>query len=305
MKTICYVGTKGGTGKTSLAFATGLEAAKHGSVYFVDADPQKSLTELCHRREVKGKDLFEDNPSLLEDVGSLVSAVETLKRTGFGRDFIVADTPGSMMPVIRDAIAAADCVVLPIQESPLDIFAQEDAVQYILEAGKKDVAFFVMNRIDPSSNVKDFVARISPIFPNPPVKIAQRLIYARALIKGPSLKTNPLKKYRNFGRPSKKFSGRVKSMKGISLLTGAQKSLGRDADDRSQAEIRAQAPDGHARRKSGRLHQILWRATDAKKAQLQRLADRLSIGQLQPVSYTITMERALDALERELKGTSK
>ena len=94
-------------------------------------------------------------------------------------------------------------------------------------------------------------------------------------------------------------------MKSVSLLTGEQKSLGRDAHTRDQDEVKAQArvsPDGHARRKTGRSHQILWRATDAKKAQLQRLADRLSIGQLQPVSYTVTMERALDALERELKG---
>jgi chromosome partitioning protein len=162
-----------------------LEAAKHGSVYFVDIDPQKSLTVLCHRRDVKGKDLFEDNPALLGDVGSLGSAVETLKRTDFGRDFIVADTPGSMMPVIRDAIAAADCIILPIQESPLDLFAQEDAVQYIIEAGKRDIAFFVMNRIV-SPNINEFIAHISPVFPNPPVRIAQRLTYARALTKGRS-----------------------------------------------------------------------------------------------------------------------
>jgi hypothetical protein len=32
------------------------------------------------------------------------------------------------------------------------------------------------------------------------------------------------------------------------------------------------------------------------------LARRLSIGQLQPVSYSVTMEKALDALERELSG---
>jgi hypothetical protein len=95
------------------------------------------------------------------------------------------------------------------------------------------------------------------------------------------------------------------SMKEISLRTGDQKSLGRDAHAREQDETKAQAnvsPDGHARRKTGRTHQILWRATDAKKAQLQRLADRLSVGQLGQVSYTLTMELALDALEEKLKA---
>ena len=39
-----------------------------------------------------------------------------------------------------------------------------------------------------------------------------------------------------------------------------------------------------------------------KKEQLQRLADRLSIGQIEKVSYTTVMERALDALEEKLRG---
>jgi chromosome partitioning protein len=193
MKTIAFVATKGGTGKTSLAFALGIEAAKRGSVYFIDVDPQASLTELCKRREVKRgagqKHMSEnqtENPALLTDVASLTNAVASLKRTKFERDFIVADTPGSMMRVIRNAIEAADCLILPVQESPLDVLAQEDAAQYIIEAGRRDAAFFVMNRIDPSSKIDDLTARLGPVFPNPPVRINQRLIYARALIAGKS-----------------------------------------------------------------------------------------------------------------------
>ena len=78
--------------------------------------------------------------------------------------------------------------------------------------------------------------------------------------------------------------------------------------DRSEAEATVQAaaiPSGTARRKKGRSNQILWRATDAKKEQLQRLAERLSIGQIEKVSYTTVMERALDALEEKLRGAAQ
>jgi chromosome partitioning protein len=183
MKTIAFVATKGGTGKSSLCFGAGIEAAKRGSVYFVDMDPQRSLTEICARRR---NELFEKNPALLADVVSLPEGIATLKRTHFERDYLLVDTPGSMMKVIKDAIAVADCIILPVQQSPLDILAQEDAAHYILEAGKQDVAFFVMNRIQGQAKTGDLVARIKTVFPNPPVKINQRIVYANALISGKS-----------------------------------------------------------------------------------------------------------------------
>jgi chromosome partitioning protein len=183
MKTIAFVATKGGTGKSSLCFGAGIEAAKRGSVYFVDMDPQRSLTEICARR---GGNSTGNNPALLGDVKSLPEAIATLKRTHFERDYLLVDTPGSLMKVIRDAIAVADCIILPVQQSPLDILAQDDAVQLILEAGKQAAAFFVMNRIQGAAKTGDLAARIKTAFPNPPVKIAQRLIYANALINGQS-----------------------------------------------------------------------------------------------------------------------
>jgi chromosome partitioning protein len=183
MQTIAFVATKGGTGKTSLCFGAGIEAAKHGSVYFADMDPQGSLTEICARR---GGSTSGKNPALLADITSLPDAIATLKRTHFERDYLLVDTPGSMMKVVKDAITAADCIILPVQQSPLDILAQEDAAQFILEAGKQHIAFFVMNRIQGAAKAGDLAARIKTVFPNPPVKIAQRLIYANALISGKS-----------------------------------------------------------------------------------------------------------------------
>jgi chromosome partitioning protein len=183
MKTIVFVATKGGTGKSSLAFAMGIEATKHGSVYFADLDPQASLTEICKRRKEEAEIA---NPMLLSDVGNLSQAIQTLKETGFERDFLVVDTPGALLPVIKSAIHEADCLILPVQESLLDVLAQEDAAQFILESGKQDAALFVMNRIDPNSKVDDLAARLRKVLPNPPARINQRLVYARSVLLGKS-----------------------------------------------------------------------------------------------------------------------
>jgi hypothetical protein len=94
------------------------------------------------------------------------------------------------------------------------------------------------------------------------------------------------------------------SMKTLSLKD-AHKLREADAHGRAEGETNAQnavIPDGHERRKTGRAHQVLWRATAEDKDLLDRLAKRLSIGQIQPVSYSTTMHMALKALERELKG---
>ncbi len=88
-------------------------------------------------------------------------------------------------------------------------------------------------------------------------------------------------------------------------LKNLERATQRDIHGRDEAEAEIQAaaaPSGTARRKTGRTHQILWRATPAEKELLQRLADRLSIGQIEKVSYSTVMGKALEALEEKLKG---
>jgi hypothetical protein len=82
------------------------------------------------------------------------------------------------------------------------------------------------------------------------------------------------------------------------------------AQRRNRAEAEHDAidglrPDGHARRRKGKTDQMFFRVTPEKKAQLHRLSELLSAGQPESVSYTETMERALDALEAKMKGKAK
>jgi cellulose biosynthesis protein BcsQ len=183
MDTIAAIATKGGVGKTTLLFALGIEAAKTKSVYFCDLDPQASLTRLCERRD-KQANVNKNNPMLLEGVGNLQDAIAKLTRLGYARDVLLIDTPGSMMGIVKAAVSIADCVILPVQPSILDMVAQEDAAEVVGNAGKDDRLLVVLNRIDGRTGVEDSVNRAAKRFHNRPLRINQRVAYARGLIAG-------------------------------------------------------------------------------------------------------------------------
>lgn len=178
MKTIVFAATKGGTGKSTLCFNLGIQAAKHGTVFFADMDPQKSLTDLCERRD-KQNDLLGHQPMLLTDVGSVGQAVTHLNRSQYVRDFLLVDTPGSHMSIIRNAIQAADCVVLPVQPSIMDILGQGDIAPLVDQLGKARKTLFVLNRVDGRSPVDEALQSIKPLFPNPPMQVNQRIAYVK------------------------------------------------------------------------------------------------------------------------------
>lgn len=185
MDTIAAIATKGGVGKTTLIFALGIEAAKTKSVFFCDLDPQKSLTRLCERRD-KQTGVDKANPMLLEGVGNIQEAIAKLKRTGYARDLLLIDTPGSMMKIVNAAVGVADCIILPVQPSILDMVAQEDAAQSVTNAKKDSRLLVALNRVDKREDIEDSVKRAISQFRNKPIRINQRVAYKRAHIVGKS-----------------------------------------------------------------------------------------------------------------------
>jgi chromosome partitioning protein len=176
VRTIVFASTKGGTGKSVLTYNAGMFAAREHQVIFADLDPQKSLTELWQRRS----ELL--NPQILKNVNGVANAIKRLEETGYERDYLFADTPGSHIPIIRDAIANADAVLLPVQASALDVFGQEAAFDLVREEGKWDRSLILLNKVDNRS--KEFTGRIEKLLRDqlglPIIKIAQRVAYAKA-----------------------------------------------------------------------------------------------------------------------------
>lgn len=181
MTVIVLASSKGGVGKTTLAFNLGIHAARTAGVHLADIDPQRSLMQLClQRRETP--ELAGDNPQLLSDVDTVARAIADLTASGFARDFLIVDTSSAFMNVLREALAAADVIVMPLQASPLDLMAQ-DALAMIDKLGRRDRLLFVLNRVDSRNPlVKEALAAIKPLSPHKPVQIANRTDYARAAV---------------------------------------------------------------------------------------------------------------------------
>jgi chromosome partitioning protein len=91
------------------------------------------------------------------------------------------DTPGSLMHVIRDALSVADCVVLPLQPSPMDWVAQEAVADLVESMGLSDRTLFVINRAEGKSDMVERAKSFFAMRTKYPVHIIKhRVDYARA-----------------------------------------------------------------------------------------------------------------------------
>ena len=106
MDVVAAIKSKGGVGGTSLLFALGIEAAKTKTVFFIDLDPQGSLTRLCERRDKHQPQLglISEQPMLLQGVKNIQEALAKLDRavsqeaglTRYFRGIVLAQLPAEL-----------------------------------------------------------------------------------------------------------------------------------------------------------------------------------------------------------------
>jgi chromosome partitioning protein len=131
---------KGGAGKTTLAANLAVALAPGRRVALLDADPQKSLTRWRSLREAwGGADVALD---FLEVAGWRIGI--ELERIGRMHDLVVIDTPPQIDTDARQAVRAADLVLVPLQPSPPDLWAAEGTLR--LAASERRPARLVLNR---------------------------------------------------------------------------------------------------------------------------------------------------------------
>ena len=142
---------KGGAGKTTLVAQLAVAfAAKGKSVAIVDIDPQGSLTGWFREREKSDA----ANKLVLSTITGwrAQGAIDKLK-TEF--DFVLVDSPPHAETEARIAVRAADLVLVPIQPSPMDLWATEPTLA--LARNEKRLAFLVINRLMPRVNLGEIL----------------------------------------------------------------------------------------------------------------------------------------------------
>jgi chromosome partitioning protein len=181
-KIVTVAQQKGGAGKTTLAahLAVAYTAMKK-RVVAVDIDPQQSLSRWYELR----REWMDGMPA-----GVLVSAIEgwraraEVDRVAAGHDVVIIDSPPHAETEARIAIRAADLVVVPVQPSPMDVWATRPTLE--LAAAEKVPALLVFNRVLPraklteamEAEVKQLGAKIAR------ARLGNRVAFAAALAEG-------------------------------------------------------------------------------------------------------------------------
>ncbi|WP_022729555.1 ParA family partition ATPase [Fodinicurvata sediminis] len=176
---------KGGAGKTTLAahLAVALTSGKR-KVAVVDIDPQQSLTYWYHQRQ-----------ALLGDAGAglLVNQINgwrlrnEVQKLAEDHDVVLIDSPPHAETEARIAVRSADLVIVPVQPSPMDIWATRPTLELAKAEGTPALA--VLNRVPPRARLteemlnalKDLGADVAKS------RIGNRVIFASALSEGRSV----------------------------------------------------------------------------------------------------------------------
>ncbi|MEH0075030.1 ParA family partition ATPase [Pannonibacter sp. Pt2] len=143
---------KGGSGKTTLTahvasgFLNGIVQGlpKGLRVAILDVDPQGSLGTWYEARERK---LGEETTGITLRTASGWGARREAKALARDHDFVIIDTPPKTDVDARPAIDAAELVLVPVQPTPVDLWATGQTFQM---AKREDTpAFLILNRVPP------------------------------------------------------------------------------------------------------------------------------------------------------------
>jgi chromosome partitioning protein len=142
---------KGGAGKTTLAAHLAIAWAGAGrSVALVDIDPQGSLAA-WHALRIERLGSGKTGLDFAAIAGWRTGA--EVERRARGHDIVVIDSPPHAETEAKLAIRAADLVIIPVQPSPMDVWATKPTLD--LARQEKVPVLLVLNRVPPRANLTE------------------------------------------------------------------------------------------------------------------------------------------------------
>jgi chromosome partitioning protein len=184
MAVIALVGNKGGAGKTTLAVNLAAALAPKAPTVMLDADPQgSSLQWRAFTENDNAPQVLEADEALAPQVDGLASRFR----------YVVIDCPPSVhASQTHAALRASDVAVIPVQPSPVDLWATvhiERAVQEARGSNPRLRALLVINQLEArttlSALVREAVAEIE--LPVANTSIRRRAIYRSTALEGKSV----------------------------------------------------------------------------------------------------------------------
>jgi chromosome partitioning protein len=149
MSIVAVVGNKGGTGKTTLSLNLAAGLARRGSVVIVDADPQQSAYQW--------RLIGDDNvglPSVVAAAFGLDKMIQALRDV---HEHVVIDCPPSIKaPQTEQALRLADHALIPLQPSPMDLWATSHIARIIEKLRPENPglrALLVMSQMEPRTTL--------------------------------------------------------------------------------------------------------------------------------------------------------
>jgi chromosome partitioning protein len=173
---------KGGAGKTTLAAQLAVAWAKHGArVAALDADPQGSLTAWVDLRRARlGREAIDFEFATLPGWRA-TQWVEDRARVA---DLVVIDNPPHAETEAKITVRAAKLVLIPVQPSPLDLWAAEATLK--MARDERRPSLVVLNRVPPRSGLTNEIAAdlTSAGVVLSSARIGNRIALARAMALG-------------------------------------------------------------------------------------------------------------------------
>jgi chromosome partitioning protein len=173
---------KGGAGKTTLAAQLAVAWARQGlRVALLDIDPQGSLAAWVDLRQVR---LGAESIGLEFAALPGWRAAQWIEDRARGADLVVIDGPPHAETEAQIAVRAAGLVLIPVQPSPLDLWATAATLKMARDERRR--ALVVLNRVPPRSSLTDEIAAqlTRTGMPIATARIGNRVALARAMALG-------------------------------------------------------------------------------------------------------------------------